>query len=182
MHVAWVLIHLHDGSQLMYGHPLALKKRCHLLLKCSDHCSPPSAGNGCLSFQVWFSKLSIMFDHRKAELGMITFLEHTMELHLQTGVSDNYQEDGCYEMELENVLFHLFTETVLYPWVASNLLCRPGWPWVHSDPPASASQARELQVHATTPCSFPSHSSSLEKKEFIWAYGYRQSQFMDSGA
>lgn len=56
-----------------------------------------------------------MCDHRKAELGMITFLEHTMELHLQTGVSDTYQEDGCYEMELENVLFHLFTETVLYP-------------------------------------------------------------------
>lgn len=67
-----------------------------------------------------------MCDHRKAELGMVTFLEHTLELHLQTGVSDTYQEDGYYEMELENVLFHLFTETVLYPWVASNLLCRPG--------------------------------------------------------
>lgn len=108
-----------------------------------------------------------MCDHRKAVFGMITFLEHTMELHLQTRVSDNCQEDGCYEMELENILFHLFTETVLYPWVASNWLCRPGWPWVYSDPPASASQARELQVHATTPCSFSSHSASLEKKNLF---------------
>ena len=30
------------------------------------------------------------------------------------------------------------------------LLCRPGWPWTHRDPPVSASQVLRLQVCTTT--------------------------------
>lgn len=36
-------------------------------------------------------------------------------------------------------------------WLAQNLLCRLGWPYTCSDPPAPGSCMLELQEHATMP-------------------------------
>jgi hypothetical protein len=34
----------------------------------------------------------------------------------------------------------------VYRWLSWNLLCRPGWPWIHRDPPASVSWVLGLKV------------------------------------
>lgn len=34
----------------------------------------------------------------------------------------------------------------IYPWLAWNLVCTPGWPWIHGSPPDSAFQVLGLYV------------------------------------
>lgn len=40
----------------------------------------------------------------------------------------------------------------IWPQMTWNSLCRPGWPWTHNNPPASASWVLEFKVCTTMPC------------------------------
>jgi hypothetical protein len=50
------------------------------------------------------------------------------------------------------VLLFLRQSFPVYPWLTQNSLCRPGWPWIQRDLPASASCILGLKAWATTTC------------------------------